>query len=75
MRKPDPAKLLARAQRLAAARQAKGLSQVEAGKHAGFADPAGTMHKVEGGKVNLGVDDLKALCDLYGVSIDSILAD
>jgi len=75
MRKPDPTKLATRGQRLAAARQAKGLSQAEAGKHAGFADPGGTMHKVEAGKIDLDVDALKALCDLYGVTVDSVLAD
>ncbi len=63
----------ARAQRLAAARQAKNLTQADAGRHLGLVDGAVAIHKIETGNRNIDVDELMALCELYGVSVDSIL--
>ena len=66
--KSDPA----RGQRLAAARQAKKLTQHEVARQLGC-DVASVSRWETGGRVS--VDRLKAICDLYGVTVDSILAD
>jgi transcriptional regulator with XRE-family HTH domain len=69
----DPDKLRTRGQKLAAARQAKGLTQQQAAQVAGV--DVASISRIERGEVEPSLDRLKALCDLYGVTVDSILAD
>jgi transcriptional regulator with XRE-family HTH domain len=73
MPKPDPVKLAARGQRLTAARQAKQLTQAQVAQCLGR--DVATVSRWEQGSIDPSVDDLKALCELYGATVDSILAD
>lgn len=73
MPKPNPTTLAARGQRLAAARAAKQVTQQQAAKHLGV--DVSTVTRIEQGSTDPSEAQLRALCDLYGVTVDSILSD
>lgn len=61
------------AARLRAARQAKNLTQQEVAMHLDI--EKASLSRLELGAVEPRIGQLKALCDLYGITVDSILAD